>query len=55
MPKYARQRMEAGLQMPGVFVGDTYLPIQQAINDSVLLGECSGEHAREGQVRYLPL
>jgi hypothetical protein len=54
VPKYAYERMEAGLPMPGVFVGDTHLPIQQAINDILLLVERSEEHAWEGQGRYLP-
>jgi len=55
VPKYAYERMEAGLLMPGVFVGDTNLPIQQAINDILLLVECSEDHEWAGQVRYLPL
>lgn len=55
VPKYAYERMEAGLPMPEVFVGDTNLPVQQAINDILLLVECSVEHERERQVRYLPL
>ena len=54
VPKYAYERIEAGLPMPGVFVGDTHLPIQQAINDILLLVERSEEHAWEGQGRYLP-
>ena len=55
VPKYAYERVEAALPMPGVFVGDTHLPVQQAINDILLLVECSEEHEWEGQVRYLPL
>ena len=55
VPKYAYERIAIGLPMPGVFVGDTNLPVQQAINDLLLLVECSEEHEWEGQVRYLPL
>src|SRR5262249_14168260 len=55
VPKYAYERIKAGLPMPGVFVGDTNLPVQQAINDILLLVECSEEHEWAGQVRYLPL
>ena len=55
VPKYAYERIVAGLPMPGVFVGDMYLPIQQAIEDLLLLVECSEEQEWEGQVRYLPL
>ena len=55
VPQYAYERIGAGLPMAGVFVGDTYLPVQQAIDDLLLLVECSEEHEWEGQVRYLPL
>ena len=55
IPKYAYERVRAGLSMPGVFVGDTYLPVQQAIDDVLLLAECSDEGEWDGQVRYLPL
>ena len=55
VPKYAYERIEAGLPMPGVFVGDTDLSVQQAIDDLLLLVECSQEHEWTGQVRYLPL
>jgi hypothetical protein len=55
VPTYAYERVIAGLPMPGVFIGDTYLPVQQAIEDILLLVECSEEHEWEGQVRYLPL
>ena len=55
MPKYAYERTVAGLSMPGVFIGDTNLPVQQVIDDILLLVECSEEHEWEGQVRYLPL
>jgi len=55
VPKYAYERIVAGLPMSGVFVGDTYLPVQQAIEDILLLVECSEEREWEGQVRYLPL
>jgi len=54
VPKYAYEGIMAGLPMPGVFVGDTDLPVQQAIED-LLLVECSAEHAWESPVRYLPL
>jgi hypothetical protein len=55
VPKYAYERIVAGLPMPGVFVGETDLPVQQAIEDLLLLVECSTEHEWESQVRYLPL
>ena len=55
VPKYAYDRVEAGLPMPGVFVGDLYLNVQQAIEDLLLIAECSESEEWEGQVRYLPL
>jgi hypothetical protein len=55
VPQYAYERIASGLPMPGVFVGDTNLPVQQAINDMLLLVEYSEEHEWEGQVRSLPL
>ena len=55
VPKYAYERIVAGLPMPGVFVGDTDLPVQQAIEDLLLLVQCSVEHEWASQVRYLPL
>jgi hypothetical protein len=41
--------------MPGVVVGDTYVPVQRAIEDILLLALCSVEGEWEGQVVYLPL
>ena len=55
VPTYAYERVLVGLPMPGVFIGDTYLPVRQAIEDIVLLVECSEDHEWEGQGRYLPL
>jgi hypothetical protein len=55
VPKYAYERVNAGLPMPGVIVGDTYLSVQQAIQDILLLAHCSREGEWEGQVVYLPI
>jgi hypothetical protein len=55
VPKYAYQRVRAGQLMVGVFVCDTYVAVQQAIEDILLLAECSAVGEWEGQVRYLPL
>jgi hypothetical protein len=55
VPKYAYERVAAGLAMPGVIVGDTYLPVQRAIEDILLLAACSLENEWDGQVIYLPL
>jgi hypothetical protein len=55
MTRYAYERVEAGQSMPGVFEVRQTLPIGRAIEDILLLAECSFEGEWEGQVRYLPL
>ena len=44
-----------GERMPGVFEVGRTVPIRLAIEDIVLLTECSAVGEWEGQVRYLPL
>jgi ribosomal protein S28E/S33 len=41
--------------MPGVFEVSRKVPVRVAIEDILLLAECSRENEWEGQVRYLPL
>jgi hypothetical protein len=41
--------------MPGVFEVSRAVPISVAIEDLVLLAECSLDDEWDGQVRYLPL
>lgn len=41
--------------MPDVFEVSRRVPIGRAIEDWLLLTECSFENEWEGQVRYLPL
>jgi hypothetical protein len=55
MTRHAYTRINSGLPMPGVFAVSQSMPIVQAIEDIVLLAECSLENEWEGQVRYLPL
>ena len=51
----AYRRVAAGQPMPGVFAVGRTVPISRAIEDILLLAECSFEDEWEGQVRYLPL
>lgn len=53
--RYAYERVSAGKPMPGVFEVSRAVPIGRAIEDILLLAECSLENEWEGQVRYLPL
>jgi hypothetical protein len=55
MRPYAETRVAAGLPMPGVFEVSQYLPIGQAIEEILLLAECSREGEGEGQIHFLPL
>ena len=55
MTQYAYERVQAGQPMPGVFEVSRDLPIGRAIEDILLLAECSLDGEWEGQVRYLPL
>jgi hypothetical protein len=55
LTRYAYERVEAGKPMPGVFEVSRQVPIGVAIEDIMLIAECSLEGEWEGQVRYLPL
>lgn len=52
---YAYARVAAGKPMPGVFEVPRAVPIGVAIEDILLIAECSLDGEWEGQVRYLPL
>lgn len=46
---------ERGERMPGLFEVPQWLPVSRAIEDLLLLAECSRLDEWEGQIRYLPL
>ncbi|MBI3940886.1 MAG: DUF5615 family PIN-like protein [Acidobacteria bacterium] len=52
---HAYERIYSGRPMPGIFEIGRAVPIGRAIEDILLLAECSLEGEWEGQVRYLPL
>ena len=49
------ERIAQGLPMPGVFEVPLKVPINIAIEEILLLAECSVTGEWEGQVNYLPL
>jgi hypothetical protein len=53
--QYVDERLAAGLPMPGVFELAQDVPIGLAIEDILILAECSFEGEWEGQIRFLPL
>ncbi len=55
MTAYATERIEAGQPMPGVFIVGQDVPVGQAVDDMLLLIECSREGEWEGLVLHLPL
>ena len=55
MKQYVDERIAAGLPMPGVFELSQTLPIGQAIEEILLLVECSLEGEWKEQIRFLPL
>ena len=55
MTRYAFDRTTAGLPMPGVFAVGRSVPLGVAIDEILLVAECSDDGEWEGQVRYLPL
>ena len=52
---HAYRRVMKGDAMPGVFEVSRHVTIRSAVDDIVLLSECSAPGEWEGQVRYLPL
>jgi hypothetical protein len=55
MTAYAYRRTAGGEYLPGVLQVRRSVPVADAIEDILLLFECSTEAEWEGQVRYLPL
>ena len=53
--RHAYDRVTARQPMPGVFEVVPNVPLAQAIEDLLLIAECSRPGEWEGQVRYLPL
>lgn len=52
---HAYERVRQGLPMPGVFEVRQEVPIGVAIEEVLILAECSIEGKWEGQVGHLPL
>ena len=55
LTSFAYDRIATGSRMPGVFEVPLKVPIGVAIEEILLLSECSLEGEWEGQVNYLPL
>ena len=55
MIAFAYDRVDGGLKMPGVFAVPQLLPVGRAIDEIILIAECSEQFEWEGQVLHLPL
>jgi Domain of unknown function (DUF5615) len=55
MTTFAYERIQAGLFMPGLFEISRRVPVGLAIEELILIAECSLYGEWEGQVRFLPL
>ena len=55
MPRFASDRLEAGLPMPGLFLIPQNLQVGEVIEDLLLIAEGSLDNEWDGQIRYLPL
>lgn len=55
MTAHAYARIASGLPMPGVFEIGQHVPVAVAIEEVLMLAQCSIEGEWEGQVRYIPL
>jgi hypothetical protein len=55
MTRYAYERVQSGLAMPGVFEISRSVPVGLAIEEMILIAAGSFEGEWEGQVQYLPL
>ncbi len=53
--KYAYERIRAHKAMPGVIEINRTVPILTAIEDLILIAECSLPREWEGKILYLPL
>jgi hypothetical protein len=55
MTKHAYERLRAGKRLAGVFEIGQKVPVAVAIEEVILIAQCSLEDEWQGQVRYLPL
>jgi predicted nuclease of predicted toxin-antitoxin system len=55
MPDFAFGRIAAGQPMAGVFILNDRQPVRQAIDELLLIDDCSETEEWSGRVLYLPL
>ena len=54
MPRHVRDRLAAGLHVPGVFIVNDSASVGRCIDDLQLIAGCSHESEWQDQIIYLP-
>lgn len=55
MPNFAYKRLSRREKMSGLFVINNQIPIRQAIDELLILANCSEQTEWKGVILYLPL
>ena len=55
IPKFAYERIEAGLKIPAIILAKKDLLIAQVIDEILLIYECCDEIELKGKIFYLPI
>jgi len=55
IPGFAYDRVRAGFEMPGVFLVDSHMAIGKAIDQLVVVIECSTPEEWKDRVEFFPL
>jgi hypothetical protein len=55
IPRFAYDRVRAGLRMPGVFLVSDAMSVGQAIDEILLAAECLTPEECKNLIRYFPL
>lgn len=55
MPRFGKERVVAGMKLPGLFIVPRRMGNRKAIEEILILAECSLQGEWEGQIRFLPL
>jgi Domain of unknown function (DUF5615) len=55
IPRFTLDRIESGMTTPGIFLVDDLMPIGQAVDELVLVIECSDPIEFANRITYFPL
>jgi hypothetical protein len=55
MPRFVKDRLVAGMHVPGVLIVDDWAPVGICIENLELIAECGEEYEWQDKIIYLPL